>query len=154
MRKDAWRERLGLEKWKWIFESQNRTPESELEDVAARTLTAAMEAGFEAPSDSRWPNEIKKEGSMNASEARRLNDEYARSQLIDEVSIMARIKAAASTGKCLINVDLQKIDRSYRDRTFNALKASFNEKGFEVRRSKYDGDQREPEGYDNANISW
>lgn len=91
---------------------------------------------------------------MNADEARALNDEYARQQQMDEESINKRIRSAARDGKSSIQVDLSKVDASYRDRTYGKLERSFQDRGFIVKRCKWSGDQRDPSGYDYAVISW
>jgi hypothetical protein len=60
MFKEAIKSEIGEDKWEWIISTQDRTPEGNWEDIVARILTAALEAGFELPKDRRWPNEIKK----------------------------------------------------------------------------------------------
>ncbi len=91
---------------------------------------------------------------MDANEARRLNDNYVTKQDLNYVGINEKIRLAASSGKASIDVDLNKIDRSFRDRIFKKLKADFVERGFIVLRTSWAGDQREPVGWDIAKISW
>jgi hypothetical protein len=152
--KESLRERLGDEKWEWISQALDRAITFDNEEEVARIITAALEAGFELPTDKRWPNEIKKENDMDAKEARQLNDEYAAKVGIGFEDIEQRIRFSASKGKTQISVSLEKIDSSYRDRAYKTVSETFGSKGFKVSRSTYGGDSREPRGYDVANISW
>ncbi len=91
---------------------------------------------------------------MKADDARRLNDAYAKQQNLNTESIDQRIKQAASKGKVSVQISLDKIDATYRDRVYSGLKEHYTSEGFSLKRSKWSGDQREPQGYDYAIISW
>jgi len=91
---------------------------------------------------------------MTAEEARKLNDEYALTQGLSPKDINERIRQAAAKGKGFVQINLQKVEYSYRARVFERIKFQYEKRGFKVSRNKWAGDAREPTGYDVINISW
>lgn len=91
---------------------------------------------------------------MTAEEARKLSDKWLDSGELGESVIDGLIMDAASSGRTSIQRSLLKIDSRLRDRAAKRVKEIYEKKGFIVVRAKYNGDLREPQGYDSITISW
>lgn len=90
---------------------------------------------------------------MKASEARRLNDEYAATQQLSVNEIYKLIRSAAGRGRAQVSVSLNKIDYSYRERVFKSVKAELESNGFTVKRSTW-SDPRDNDSGDDLVVSW
>jgi len=90
---------------------------------------------------------------MKASEARRLNDEYAAQQQLSLEEIYKSIRRAATLGRSQVSVNLLKIDHSYRGRVYGTLKQQLEENGYQVSRSQW-SDPRDNDNGDSLIIRW